>query len=182
MKRKRLWGAVLACLLFVMSAAIASDRFAATAAEESGHVLFEETFDTLSETDFAQKFTQLGDENSGVAVLEAGGVTENGKVLKIERWAAVETEVSLAGKEEFTISAWVRAAWSESRLFGVLHERSGAYYLKGGAIANDDHSVLAWCNTDGAAVANNNPQFDGIYEKNGEGYYRNGNAAVHQIL
>lgn len=171
MKRKRLWGAVLACLLFVMSAAIASDRFAATAAEESGHVLFEETFDTLSETDFAQKFTQLGDENSGVAVLEAGGVTENGKVLKIERWAAVETEVSLAGKEEFTISAWVRAASSESRLFGVLHERSGAYYLKGGAIANDDHSVLAWCNTDGAAVANNNPQFDGIYEKNGEGYY-----------
>lgn len=170
MKRKRLPCVVFALLLCACATAIAN-RGAANATEENGRILFEETFDTLSEAEFAQKFTQLGNADSGIAVLEAGGVTEGGKALKIERWAAVETEVPLGDKEEFTIAAWVRAASSESRLFGVLHESSGAYYLKGGAIANNDHSVAAWCNMDGAAVANNNPQFDGIYEKNGEGYY-----------
>lgn len=173
MKRRGLRLVAYALLL----CAVISSGFAfagvatAQAAELNGGLLFEETFDDLTDSEFAEKYAQLGNEESGIAALENGGVTAGGKVLKIEKWAAVETSAPLGEAEELTITAWVRACSSENRLFGVRHNEKGAYYIKGGAIADDRHSVVAWSNADGAAIVNNDPDFMGIYEKDGEGYY-----------
>lgn len=133
-------------------------------------VLFSENFDSLTNDEFNKKFVNIGDAAAGKVQLVDGGVSDSGKMLKIEKWSLVQTDVDFKKAEGITVSAWVLAANSEQRIFSVQNGMN--YYLKGGNISNDDHSVVAWGNFDGKALINNDPTYSGIFNDADDTFYR----------
>ena len=118
------------------------------------HCIFSEDFDSLSSLSDSDKFIDVGDEDAGHVTVVGGGVTDGGKVAQVDKWGRAKAQINgLAYLDELTISAWVYANNPEQRIFSV--ENGYNYFLKGGGIANDDHSIVAWPTVEGSAVVSN---------------------------
>lgn len=162
MKRKLLISGLTLALAATFTAG-AGLLTSASAEELQSHLIFSENFDGLTQETFAQKFENVSAEEIDEPILEEGGVNEGGKALKITGWSLASVDLpALKGLDSLTIAAWVRTDNSEERLFGVSSEGT-QYYLKGGSIADAEHTVMAWSNEQGHAVFNHDDNREGIY-------------------